>query len=136
MFYRPQYFKDFKNLSEKAKHFELFHNQNHRYSTLKGKTPYEKCSGLNRLLSPGYKLPKSLEILPGYVHLIRFIRSDRILSIFGETYSMPGEVEYEYVKATIDTENETLKVYHDAKLIEAYKYRFVRTVLDLTKIGW
>jgi len=136
MFYRPQYFKDFKNLSEKAKHFELFHNQNHRYSTLKGKTPFEKCSGLNRLLSPGYKLPKRLEIPPGYVHLIRFIRSDRILSIFGETYSMPGEVEYEYVKATIDTENETLKVYHDAKLIKAYKYRFARTVLDLTKIGW
>ena len=136
MFFRPQYFKDFKHLSESAKDFELFHDRNHRYSTLNGKTPLEKCSGPKRLLSSGYKLPERLEIFPGYVHLIRFIRSDRVLSIFGEKYHMPGEVEYEYVKATIDTKEETLGVYHDLKLIKEFKYKLPQTALDLSKIAW
>lgn len=43
MFFRTQHFKDFDYLYKKAKEFELFHNQNHHYSTLKGMNfPYEK----------------------------------------------------------------------------------------------
>ena len=49
---------------------------------------------------------------------------------------MPGEVEYEYVKATIDTKEETLGVYHDLKLIKEFKYKLPQTALDLSKIAW
>jgi len=86
MFFRTQYFKDFDHLYKKAKEFELFHNHNHHYSTLKGMTPNQRCSGDIKLLPVSFKLPEKLAILPGYIHLIRFIRNDRVLDIFGEKY--------------------------------------------------
>lgn len=134
MFFRAQYFKSFNHLFQQAKGFEIFHNQNHRYSTLEGKTPMEKFSGNITLLSKDFKLPKKLAITPGHIHLIRFIRSNRILDIFGEKFVMPIEVEYEYVWATIDTAKESLFVYHDSKLIEKFDYPLPKTSIDLSKI--
>lgn len=134
MFFRAQYFKDFPYLFQQAIGFELFHSQNHRYSTLGGNTPAEQCSGDIKLLPLNFKLPKKLTIAPGYIHLIRFIRSNRVLDIFGEKFAMPVEVEYEYVWATIDTAKEVLSIYHDSKLIEQLKYPLPKTSIDLSKI--
>lgn len=132
-FFRTQYFKNFSILAQQAKCFEIFHNQNHRYSTLKGKTPLEKKTGNLKLLSPDFAIPRKLTITPGYIHIIRFIRSNRILDIFGEKFSMPMEVEYEYVKATIDIAKETLSIYHDSKLVDEYDYPLPKTSIELSK---
>jgi len=133
-FFRTQYFKDFDHLYKKAKEFELFHIQNHRYSTLEGMTPNQKFSGDIKLLPASFRLPEKLAIVPGYVHLVRFIRSDRVLDIFGEQYIMPGNVEHEYVWATIDTVQEKLFVYHDSKLVVEYDYPLPKSSIDLSKI--
>jgi len=135
VFFRSQYFKDFNGLYKKAKEFEPFHNQNHHYSTLKGLTPNQKCSGDCKLLPASFRLPNKLTICPGYVHLIRFIRSDRILDIFGEKYIMPQDVEYEYVRATIDTVKEKLFIYHDSKLVVEYPYLLPKSSIDLSRFN-
>jgi putative transposase len=134
MFFRSQYFMDFSHLVAQSKGFEVFHDNNHRYSTLDGKTPAEKRSGNMNYLSKDFKLPSSLSISKGYVHLIRFIRSNRILDIFGEKFSMPVQLEYEYVWATIDTGQETLSIYHDSKLVEKLDYPLPKTYIELSKI--
>jgi len=59
----------------------------------------------------------------GYIHIIRFIRSDLKLNIWGETFSMPKEVMYEYVRATIFTEFHLLNVFLGDKLIKQFEYR-------------
>jgi hypothetical protein len=133
MFFRAQYFKDFDYLCKQAKDFEKFHNQNHCYSTLKGLTPNQKCSGNIKLLPASFRLPVKLAIYPGYVHLIRFIRSNRILDVFGEKYVMPSDLEYEYVWVTIDTIQEKLFVYHDSKLIVEYSYPLPKSSIDLSR---
>lgn len=135
MFFRTQYFKDFNYLYKKAKEFELFHNQNHRYSTLKGMTPNQKFSGDIKLLPASFRLPEKLAISPGYIHLVRFIRSDCVLDIFGEKYIMPDDVEYEYVRATIDTAKEKLFVYHDSKLVVEYPYLLPKSSIDLSRFS-
>lgn len=134
MFFRCQVFQSFSHLCKEAKIFELFHNQNHRYSTLNGKTPAEKFLGKGRCLPGDFELPRKLAITHGYVHLVRFIRSDGVLDIFGEKFVMPSEVEYEYVWATIDIKNEKLMVYHDSNLIKELAYPLPKTVLDLSEI--
>ena len=134
MFFRSQYFKDFTHLVSQAKGFEVFHDNNHRYSTLEGKTPSEKMSGDLKYLPKDFKLPSRLSIAPGYVHIVRFIRSNRILDIFGEKFSMPVELEYEYVWVTIDTEKESLFIYHDLKLIDKLDYPLPKTYIELSKI--
>lgn len=133
MLFRSQVFQGFSHFCEEAKIFELFHNQNHRYSTLNGKTPVEKFSGKGRCLARDFKLPRTLAIADGYVHIVRFIRSNRILDIFGEKFVMPSEVEYEYVWAIIDIKNEKLKVYHDSNLIKELDYSLPKTALDLSE---
>ena len=66
------------------------------------------------------KIDLSLE--EGYVHLIRFIRSDCQLNVFGEKFKLPDKVKYEYVIATICTKLHTLQVRIDGELIETYEY--------------
>jgi len=134
MFFRSQYFKSFSHLVYQARGFEVFHDNNHRYSTLEGRTPVEKMSGDIKYLPEDFKVPSRLCIAPGYVHLIRFIRSNRILDIFGEKFSMPVELEYEYVWATIDTDQESLSIYHDSKLVKKLDYTLPKTYIELSKI--
>lgn len=133
MFFRAQYFSNFLYLLQQARYFETFHNQNHRYSTLEGKTPAEKVLGNLKFLKLDFRIPEKLPIASGYIHLIRFIRSNRILDIFGEKFSMPIRVEYEYVWATIDTTEETLSIYHDSELIERFKYPLPKISIDSLK---
>lgn len=63
MFFRSQYFKSFSHLLTQAKGFEVFHDRNHRYSTLEGKTPTEKMSGDIKYLPKDFKLPPNLASL-------------------------------------------------------------------------
>jgi len=134
MFFRSQYFINFSHLVSQAKGFEIFHDNNHRYSTLEGKTPVEKRSGDIKYLPKDFKLPSKLNIAPGYIHLIRFIRSNRILDIFGEKFSMPTQLEYEYVWVTINTGQESLSIYHDSKLVKKLDYPLPNTYIELSKI--
>lgn len=133
-FFRSQYFKSFSHLVYQAKGFEKFHDSNHRYSTLEGKTPAEKASGNLIYLDKDFEVPLKLGISAGYVHLVRFIRSDRILDVFGEKFAMPVELEHEYVWVTIDTKKETLSIYHDSILIEELDYLLPKTYIELSKI--
>jgi hypothetical protein len=134
MFFRAQYFESFSYLVQQARGFETFHNQNHRYSTMEGKTPLEKISDKLKYLQKDFRLPENLTIAPGHIHIIRFIRSNRILDIFGEKFAMPMEVEYEYVWATIDTAAQKLNIYHDSKLVDQILYSVPKTSLELSNI--
>lgn len=49
----------------------------------------------------------------GRYHLIRFIRGDGKLDVFGEKFKMPLELHYEYVVATVDLEQQRLMIFHD-----------------------
>jgi hypothetical protein len=133
-FFRFQYFKSFNHVLSQSRGFEAFHDNNHRYSTLDGKTPAEKMAGDLKYLSKDFKVPLKLGISAGYVHLVRFIRSDRILDIFGEKFAMPVELEYEYVWVTIDTEKETLSIYHDSILVDKFAYPLPKNYIELSKI--
>lgn len=126
MFYRKQLFTNFKHLKGEARDFEKFRNNNHRCSALQGKTPVQYVASegihickLNRAVSLK-RIDLSLE--DGYIHLIRFIRSDCQLNVFGEKFKMPKSLKYEYVIATICTKIHTLQVRIDNELIKSFHY--------------
>jgi transposase InsO family protein len=114
-------------LTTQSLNFELRHNSSYRYSKLGGKTP------LKALLASGAKLrfPDS-EYAPqhrlkkpvtGRYHLVRFIRGNRNLNVFGELFRVPPELQYEYVVATIDVKEQKLKLYLDKTQVEQFNYR-------------
>jgi len=126
-FFRAQVFRDFSHLEGESRVFENFHNDSHKYSILKGRTPnefIEKEGSKSLLLKKEFELPKGpIPIEDGAIHIVRFIRSDRILNIFGEHFQMPKDVVYEYVIGTILTEIHSLKVTCNGKLVDFFEYR-------------
>jgi putative transposase len=107
--------------------YEHKHNSAYRYSKLNGHTPLkalarcgQKLVFPNRKKAPQHPLEKPEE---GCYHLVRFIRSNRKVNIFGELFTAPLETQYEYVVATIDVKEQKLKLFLDKIQIEEYKYR-------------
>ncbi len=115
-FFRRINFNSFTNLVQEIEGFKTYHNQHYRYSPLNGYTleeVYERdriCPDAS--LGTDFSMDEDIPLEDGYIHLIRFIRSDRKLNIFGETFPVPKELEYEYVVATICTDNHFIRV-HD-----------------------
>ena len=59
----------------------------------------------------------------GCYHLVRFVRSDCQLNIFGERCSAPPETQYEYVVATIDVREKKLKLSLGPTQVAEYDYQ-------------
>lgn len=59
----------------------------------------------------------------GRYHLVRLIRSDLKLNIFGELFPVPPEVKLEYVVATIDVKEQKLKLFLDKTQVDEFDYR-------------
>ena len=109
--------------------YEQKHNSTYRYSKLGGKTPLKALEVAHRKLRfPGEEQPPHHRLKKpetGRYHLVRFIRSNLKLNIFGEMFRLPPELEYEYVVATIDVKEQKLKLYLDKteQLMFNYKLR-------------
>ncbi|MCX5769299.1 MAG: IS481 family transposase [Candidatus Hydrogenedentes bacterium] len=106
--------------------FEQRHNSRWRYTKLKGKTPLETLAASKRTLRfPKQEMPPKPPLSKperGYYHVIRLIRSDRRLNIFGERFSMPPEAVHEYIWATIDVAQQRLSLYLDGTLLDEKEY--------------
>jgi len=126
-FFRKIRFSDFQDLHKQAKRFEIFHNQNHRYSCLGGKTPDEvlKNNPMPQREFPDYFSWDNLKARArqGNIHLLRFIRSNRILDIFGEKFQVDRSLVYEYVRATIIVKEQKIKLFHQDKLVNEIDYQ-------------
>jgi len=125
-FFRTQWFRSYRHLKSQSKNFNLFHNTNHHYSCLKGKTPLQFIhkEGFTPSLLPRKFTPPELDYIPeGTVSIIRFIRSDRKLDIFGEHFVVPKSLVYSYVQAKIVTGLHQIQLYSGNKLVEIFPYR-------------
>lgn len=125
-FFRRQWFPTYANLKRQSKNFQRFHNKHHRYSCLIGKTPLEIiCNGDHTPMTIGAntKLPKLDSVPDGNIMLIRFIRSNRILDVFGERFKVSKELVYSYVKAMIVTKINSLQIYLGEDLVETRQYQ-------------
>jgi transposase InsO family protein len=107
--------------------YEHRHNSTYRYSKLKGQTPNNALARMgkklvfpNRKQAPRHPLEKPEE---GCYHLVRFIRSNCQLNIFGEIFAAPPETQYEYVVATIDVKEQKLMLFLDHVQVEEYGYQ-------------
>ena len=125
-FFRRQWFPNYRTLKRQSKNFQRFHNKHHRYSYLNGKTPLEviKSNAFKPVtIGANTKLPQLGGIPDGNVILIRFIRSDRMLDVFGEKFKISKDLVYSYVKAVIVTEIHQLQIYLGDALVEILDYQ-------------
>jgi len=107
--------------------FEQRHNSRYRYSKIDGKTPIKAlAASTTKLRFPGdvepprYRLKKPTT---GKYHLVRLIRSDEKINIFGELFRVPPELMYEYVVATIDVKDQKLQLFLGKSQVEEFDYK-------------
>jgi len=117
-------------LRQESLAFEHRHNSTYRYSKIKGQNPLQALTAMKTKLIfpsksdvPRHPLEKPEE---GCYHLVRFIRSDLRLNIFGEIFPAPPETQYEYVVATIDVKEQKLKLFLGSTQVEQYDYQLRR----------
>lgn len=109
-----------------ANNFCEIHNKTHHYSTQDGMTPIQRMEylhyPLNRL-NKGFVLPKErLHLNSGEIHVIRFIRSNLKFNIFGLSFSLPKETQYEYIKGIIITDEHRLIIFKDQEYITEFQF--------------
>lgn len=107
--------------------FEQRHNAKYRYSKLGGKTPIKALAASKATLRfPQEKMPSRHPLRKpetGKYHLVRLIRSDLKLNVFGETFPVPPELMLEYVVATINVKEQKLKLFLDKTQVEELHYK-------------
>ncbi len=107
--------------------FEQRHNSKYRYSKLKGDTPLKALlSSKTKLRFPSNDEPPKHRIKKpevGKYHIVRLIRSDLKMDLFGERFLVPPEARYEYVVATIDVKEQKLKLFLDKVQVEEFDYK-------------
>jgi hypothetical protein len=114
-------------LRRQSQAFEKRHNQTYRYSKLQGRTPLQSLHLVGADLrwpstrqAPCVPLQKPRE---GRYHLVRYIRSDRRLDVFGEKFEMPVETMHAYVVATVVVATQKLQIRLGDELIDQRDYR-------------
>ena len=106
--------------------FENRHNAHYRYSKLGGRTPNAVLAASATPLrfpgepcAPHHPLPKPAH---GRYHVIRFVRHDGSIDIFGERVRVPPEAVYTYVRATVDVAHQQLSVILDGRVIDQHTF--------------
>ena len=106
--------------------FEQRHNSKYRYSKLGGKTPLKALAATNtRLRFPADDKPPNHRMKKpetGKYHLVRLIRSDLKLNVFGELFPVSPKLKLEYVVATINVKEQKLKLFLDKIQVDEFSY--------------
>jgi len=123
-FFRSQRFKSFEHLGKESRVFESFHNHNHRYSKLKGKVPWViHSSQSKKAIAKRVDLQKRpIPFREGRVSFVRLTDEKGRIRFFTETFLVSKNLVNEYVKGTIFTRSQLLKLYYDGKVIKTHKY--------------
>lgn len=115
------------DLKDQSLAFEQRHNSTYRYSKIGGKTPLKalRASGSTLDFPDSDQAPRHPMRKPktGRYHLVRFIRSNLKLNVFGELFPVSPELQYEYVVATIDVKEQKLKLYLDKIQVDELAYQ-------------
>jgi len=122
-FLNTQTFTGLEELKERSCEFLAFHNLNHRYSTLNGKTPHQVISEFSCFkLKTKPELSQKIPIEEGEIIFIRFIRSDCIIRVLDAKFELKKELMYSYVIARIVIKNHALQIERDNIIYQIFPF--------------
>jgi transposase InsO family protein len=99
-------------------------NEQHVHAKLGGRTAaqYRRGKRLRKLPANFTIDEKKLPIAVGKVTFIRLVCIHGTISILGQSFKVGKRLKFHYVKVTIYTKYQHLKVYHKGKLIKEFPY--------------
>lgn len=63
-----------------------------------------------------------LPIAVGKVSLIRLVRADGSVNLLSQRFQIGRRLKYQYIKATIFTKQQVLKVYHKGRIVKQVEF--------------
>ena len=75
-----------------------------------------------------YKIQQKIKLEEGLIVVVRFIRSNLILNIFGEHFKVNNRLLYCYVEALIIVKSQILQVRRDGEIVQTFEY--------ITPVDW
>ena len=100
-FFRTETFHGLDHLRAENDAFIAFHNTHHRYTAHGGATPIEIWQDrLRNPLDPGYQPPTRLPAR-GRIEVVRYVRSNRRVHLFGKRITVAEDHTHQYVTAII-----------------------------------
>ena len=103
-FFRTEVFSSIEHLRAENAAFIEFHNQHHRYSAHGGATPNQLWHNrLQRPLPATYEPPARLPA-QGRIEVVRFVRSNRRVDLFGKRIIVAEDQTHRYVTAITRSE--------------------------------
>lgn len=128
-FFRTEVFNSIDHLRTENDAFIEFHNTHHRYSAHGGASPNQVWDDLLRNpLESGYQPPTRLPA-KGRIEVVRFIRSNRRVDLFGKRISVAEDQTHQYVTAIIKVRTKkVIVVTLDGEIIHNGTYDLSRTL--------
>lgn len=128
LFYRQVPFRSLAHIRQQLPKLLHAANHQHPHQRLGYQTSAEVRRGHPvRPLPNSFTLPVKLPLAAGRVSFIRQVRSSGRITILNEKFFVGRRLHGEYVWATIFTRTQTLKVYHQGRLIKTFDYRLPKT---------
>lgn len=128
-FFRTEVFTSIDHLRAENAAFIAFHNTHHRYSAHGGATPNQIWDGrLHRPLSTAYRPPTRLPA-QGRIEVVRYVRSNRRVDLFGKRITVAEDQTHQYVTAIIKVRaKRVIVVTLDGEIIHDGDYNLARTL--------
>lgn len=128
-FFRTEVFAGIDHLRAENAAFIEFHNTHHRYSAHGGASPDQMWADRSlRALSSDYRPPDRLPA-KGRIEVVRFIRSNRRLDLFGKRIILDEDHTHQYVTAIIKVRRrELIVVTIDGEIIHQGDFNLSRTL--------
>jgi putative transposase len=126
-FFRTETFTSLDHLRAENTTFIEFHNAHHRYSAHGGQTPDHMWQDQpQKPLSTDYRPPTRLPA-QGQIEVVRYIRSDRHVDLFGKRITVAEDQTHQYVTAIIKVRSKQVVVVTlDGEIIHNSDYQISR----------
>lgn len=100
-------------------------NEQHVHPQLGYKTPaqYRRSKRLRKLPAKFALDTQHLPIAVGRVTFIRLVSAKGTINVLGVSYKIGRRLKFQYVKATLETQRQTLKVYLKGRLVAQFSYK-------------
>jgi hypothetical protein len=102
-------------------------NDHHVHQNLGFRTPaqYRRSKRIQKLPAHFMLNLKTIPVTAGKITLIRWVPAHGYVDVLGESLKVGRRLHFHYVKITVETHPQRLKVYHNGRLIKhcAFKLR-------------
>jgi hypothetical protein len=128
-FFRTEVFTGIDHLRTENAAFIAFHNEHHRYSAHAGATPNQRWEHHEHRPLPDRYQPPSRLPARGQIEVVRYVRSNRRVDLFGKRITVSEEHTHQYVTAIIKVRaRRVIIITLDGEIIHDGDFNLARTL--------